>query len=208
MGSFYNCFNDNSNISVNRNINRIFKKNIMKFDKIPEIDGCFLITFKKFYDERGYFSVPFNRDEFNEGVGMEVNFIQDNLSYSSKNVIRGLHFQTGDYEQSKLVTCTYGHVLDVVVDIRKDSPTYGKHISVDLGECFNRLLFVPKGCAHGFSVMSDYALFQYKVDNVYNKESEGGIIFNDKTLNIDWYISDIDAIVSEKDRELPTFLSL
>jgi dTDP-4-dehydrorhamnose 3,5-epimerase len=179
----------------------------MKFIK-TEIDGCFLITYKTFHDERGYFGVPFNKDEFNKQLGYDVEFVQDNMSYSNKNVIRGLHFQTGEYEQSKLVTCTLGKVLDVVVDIRKDSYSYGKVIKIELGLGLERQLFIPRGCAHGFSVLSDNAIFQYKVDNVYNKESEGGIIYSDSTLNINWWVEKGKEIVSEKDHQLPTFISL
>lgn len=179
----------------------------MKFT-LTDIDGCFLITYKTFHDNRGYFSVPFNKDEFNEKVGYDVNFVQDNMSYSNKNVIRGLHFQRGEYEQAKLVTCTYGKVLDVVVDIRKDSHTYGNVVRVELGLGLERQLFVPRGCAHGFSVLSENALFQYKVDNYYNKESEGGIIYNDSILNINWGVLKGEEIVSEKDLILPTFISL
>ncbi len=179
----------------------------MKFTK-TDIDGCYLITYESFHDHRGYFSVPFNKDEFNQKLGYEVDFIQDNYSYSHKNVIRGLHFQTGEFEQAKLVTCTHGRVLDVVVDIRKNSHTYGKVVRMELGWTLNRFLFVPRGCAHGFSVLSDNAIFQYKVDNVYNKESEGGIIYNDNVLNINWYVDPGLELVSEKDKELPTFISL
>jgi dTDP-4-dehydrorhamnose 3,5-epimerase len=179
----------------------------MKFNK-TEIDGCYLITHKTIHDNRGYFSVPFNRDVFNQGIGQEVNFIQDNMSYSHKNVIRGLHFQIGDYEQAKLVTCTYGQVLDVIVDIRKESHTFGRVIRIELGQSLERQIFVPRGCAHGFSVLSDKALFQYKVDNVYNKESERGIRYDDPVLNINWCVDIGNAVVSDKDRILPSFLSL
>jgi dTDP-4-dehydrorhamnose 3,5-epimerase len=179
----------------------------MKFNK-TDIDGCYLITHKTFHDDRGYFSVPFNREIFNNNVGYEVNFVQDNMSFSHKNVIRGLHFQTGEYEQSKLVTCTFGRVLDVIVDIRKDSHTYGKVVKIELGLGLERQIFIPRGCAHGFSVLSDKALFQYKVDNEYNKESESGIVYNDSVLNINWGISKGEQIVSPKDMELPSFLSL
>lgn len=179
----------------------------MKFIK-TEIDGCYLITYKTFHDDRGYFSVPFNREEFNNNIGYEVEFIQDNMSYSKKNVIRGLHFQTGEYEQAKLVTCTHGRVLDVVVDIRKNSHTFGKVLRVELGLGLERHLFIPRGCAHGFSVLSDSAIFQYKVDNPYNKESESGIIYNDNVLNINWQTDPGKEIVSEKDKELKKFLSL
>lgn len=179
----------------------------MKFIK-TEIDGCYLITYKTFHDDRGYFSVPFNRDEFNNNLGYEVNFIQDNMSYSKKNVIRGLHFQTGEFEQAKLVTCTHGRVLDVVVDIRKNSHTFGKVVKLELGLGLERHLFIPRGCAHGFSTLSDSAIFQYKVDNPYNKESEDGIIYNDNVLNINWQVEPEKEIVSEKDKELRKFLSL
>jgi len=179
----------------------------MKFIK-TDIDGCYLITYKTFHDDRGYFSVPFNRDGLNDGVGYNVEFVQDNMSYSYKNVIRGLHFQTGEFEQTKLVTCTFGRVLDVVVDIRKNSHTYGNVVRIELGLGLERQLFVPRGCAHGFSVQSDKAIFQYKVDKIYNKESEGGIIYNDSVLNINWSILKGQEIVSDKDKELPTFISL
>ena len=179
----------------------------MKFNK-TDIEGCYVITYDTYVDERGYFAVPYNKDIFNQNVGYEVEFIQDNMSYSHLGTIRGLHFQTGEYEQSKLVTCTQGRVLDVVVDIRKDSPTYGNVVKVELGWSLNNQLFVPKGCAHGFSALSDNTIFQYKVDNPYNKESEGGIIYNDPTLDIDWRVSDYFKRISEKDLELPTFLSL
>ena len=173
-----------------------------------EIDGCYLVTYKTFHDNRGYFGVTFNHDEFNNQVGYDVNFVQDNMSYSYKNVIRGLHFQTGEYEQAKLVTCTFGRVLDVVVDIRKKSHTYGKVVKVELGLGLERHLYIPRGCAHGFSVLSDKAIFQYKVDNVYNKESEGGILYNDSVLNINWNVEKGKEIVSEKDLQLPSFISL
>jgi len=176
----------------------------MKFIN-TEIEGCYIIEYNTFEDDRGYFAVPFNKDIFNQNIGYDVNFVQDNMSHSHYCVIRGLHFQKGIHSQAKLVTCTQGVVLDVAVDIRKESPTYGNVVKVELGWNRNRLLFVPRGCAHGFSVISPMATFQYKVDNYYNKESEGGIIYNDPTLNIDWRIN--NPIVSEKDLELPTFLS-
>ena len=179
----------------------------MKFSK-TDIDGCYLITYDTYVDSRGYFSVPYNKDVFNSNVGYDVEFVQDNMSYSHLGTIRGLHYQSGVFAQAKLVSCIQGRVLDVVVDIRKDSPTYGNVVKVELGWSLNNQLFVPKGCAHGFSVLSTTAIFQYKVDNPYNKESEGGIIYNDPTLNIDWRVSDYFIRVSEKDLELPTFLSL
>ena len=177
----------------------------MKFIN-TEIEGCYIIEYNTFEDDRGYFAVPFNKDTFNQNIGYDVDFVQDNMSHSHSGVIRGLHFQKGIHSQAKLVTCTQGVVLDVAVDIRKESPTYGNVVKVELGWDKKRLLFVPRGCAHGFSVVSPMATFQYKVDNYYNKESEGGIIYNDPTLNIDWRIN--KPIVSEKDLELPTFLSL
>ena len=179
----------------------------MKF-KQTEIDGCYLITYDSYVDNRGYFSVPFNEKEYEDNIKEYKPFIQNNLSYSHLGVIRGLHFQTGDYEQAKLVTCWDGSVLDVVVDIRKNSETYGKVLTFELGKHYNRLVYVPRGCAHGFSVLSNNATFYYQVDNHYNKESEGGIIYNDTTLNIDWRIRNQSEIISEKDLELPTFLSL
>ena len=179
----------------------------MKFNK-TDIEGCYVITYDTYVDERGYFAVPYNKDIFNQNVGYEVEFIQDNMSYSHFGTIRGLHYQSGVFAQAKLVSCTQGRVLDVAVDIRKDSPTYGNVVKVELGWSLNNQLFVPKGCAHGFSVLSTTAIFQYKVDNPYNKESEGGIIYNDSTLNIDWKVSDYFKRISEKDLELPTFLSL
>jgi len=179
----------------------------MKFVK-TEINGCYLITFDLYHDERGHFSVPYNKKEFNEKLGYEVEFVQDNMSYSHLGTIRGLHFQTGEHEQAKLVTCTQGRVLDVIVDIRKDSETYGNVVKLELGWTLNRSIFVPRGCAHGFSCLSDTAIFQYKVDNEYNKESESGIVYNDETLNIDWGVTKWFERISSKDLELPTFLSL
>lgn len=172
------------------------------------IIGCYEIIYDTFIDSRGFFGITYNKDVFNKTVGYDVDFIQDNMSYSRKGTIRGLHFQKGDYAQAKLVTCAKGKVIDVAVDIRKDSPTYGNIVKVELAMGLNKHLFIPRGCAHGFSVLSEDAIFQYKVDNIYNKESEGGIVYNDPTLNIDWGVSGKDIIVSEKDSILPNFLSL
>lgn len=179
----------------------------MEFIK-TDIDGCYIIKYESFVDERGFFAVPYNKEVFNKNVGYDVEFVQDNMSYSHLGTIRGLHFQTGEYEQAKLITCTGGRVLDVIVDIRKDSPSYGKVVEIELVFTSNKQVFIPRGCAHGFSALSDNTIFQYKVDNPYNKESEGGIIYNDPTLNIDWRVSDYFKRISEKDLELPTFLSL
>jgi dTDP-4-dehydrorhamnose 3,5-epimerase len=179
----------------------------MKFNK-TDIEGCYIITYDTFVDNRGYFGVPYNKEIFNHNVGYDVEFVQDNMSYSHLGTIRGLHFQTGKYEQAKLVTCTSGRVLDVIVDIRKESSSYGKVVEIELGQTQNKQVFIPRGCAHGFSALSDNTIFQYKVDNPYNKESEGGIIYNDPTLNIDWRVSKYFERISEKDLVLPTFLSL
>lgn len=176
--------------------------------KITEtsIKDCYIIQWDKYNDRRGYFQVPFNLYEFIESTGVQFNIVQENESFSKKNVIRGLHFQKPPYEQAKLVRCTYGEVLDVIVDIRKDSPTYGNVVTVKLNGGSCKSVFVPRGCAHGFSTQTK-AIFQYKVDNVYNKESEGGIIYNDPDLNIDWNVSKKPK-VSGKDLELPFFKDL
>lgn len=169
------------------------------------LEGCVIIEPTVFDDPRGYFFESFNKKKFKEGTGIEVEFVQDNESYSSKGVLRGLHFQKGEYAQAKLVRVTEGLVLDVAVDIRPGSDTFGKHISVELSAENKRQLFVPRGFAHGFIVLSDKARFLYKCDNMYHKEAEGGIIFNDPYLNIDWQLEESLLIVSEKDIVLPTF---
>ena len=166
------------------------------------IQGCLIFKSNVFTDERGYFNVPFSVDIEDK---LQTRFIQDNQSYSTKNTVRGLHFQNNPYSQGKLVRCSYGWVRDVIVDLRETSPTYGQHITVDLKGGDGQSVFVPRGCGHGFSVLSDFALFDYKVDNPYSKESEGGIIWNDPTLNIDWGVNPSEAIVSNKDKELPLF---
>jgi dTDP-4-dehydrorhamnose 3,5-epimerase len=167
------------------------------------LQGCIVITPRIFNDDRGYFFESFNAQKFNEAVGYEVDFVQDNQSYSTKGVLRGLHLQKGDYAQSKLVRVTKGEVLDVVVDVRKSSPTFGQHFSVKLSEENNQQFFIPRGFAHGFIVLSDVAVFQYKCDNYYNKASEGGIHYADPDLNIDWGLPESELLVSEKDLELP-----
>ena len=172
--------------------------------KETKLSGCFIIEPAVFEDERGYFMESFNSLRFNAAIGAEINFLQDNQSFSSKGVIRALHYQTGEHAQSKLVRVLIGTVLDVAVDLRKDSPTYKEHVSVELSAENKKQLFIPRGFAHGFVVLSDTAEFFYKCDNYYNKESEGGIIFNDPTLNIDWKLSADQCKVSEKDLALPT----
>ena len=168
------------------------------------LEGCFVIQPKVIQDKRGYFLESFNQAVFKEGLKRDINFVQDNESYSSKGVLRGLHYQIGDYAQAKLVRVIKGKILDVVVDLRTDSPTFSKHMSIELSEDNKTQLFIPRGFAHGFLVLSDTAIFSYKCDNFYNKASEGGIIYNDKDLNIDWKLDEKEFVVSEKDLELPT----
>ena len=170
-----------------------------------QLQGCFIIEPKVFEDQRGYFCETFNQKRFNELLGTNINFVQDNESASTKGVLRGLHYQTGTFAQAKLVRVIKGRVLDVVVDIREDSETFGTSFSIQLSGSNKKQLFVPRGFAHGFIVLSDLAIFSYKCDNYYNKASEGGIIYNDKTLNIDWQLSEDQFVISEKDLELPTF---
>jgi len=173
--------------------------------KETKLNGCFILEPKVFKDSRGYFFESFNQNTFNKLIGQNINFIQDNESFSSKGVLRGLHYQIGEHAQTKLVRVIKGSVLDVAVDIRKDSPTFGQHVSIELSEENKKQFFIPRGFGHGFIVLSDTAIFSYKCDNFYNRESEGGIIYNDKTLNIDWKLDEKEFVVSEKDLQLPTF---
>lgn len=173
--------------------------------KETHLQGCFIIEPMVFEDQRGYFFETFNQHRFYELTGIQVNFVQDNESASTKGVLRGLHYQTGEHAQAKLVRAIEGVVLDIVVDLRKDSKTYGEQFSIELSASNKMQLFVPKGFAHGFIVLSDTAIFSYKCDNYYNKASEGGIIYNDKHLNIDWELPESQFIISDKDLELPTF---
>ena len=168
-----------------------------------KLQGCYIIEPKIIQDERGYFMESFNEKTFQKGVGQAVHFVQDNQSFSSKGVLRGLHYQTGEYAQAKLVRVLQGEVLDVAVDIRPDSPTFGQYEAVILSGENQKQFFVPRGFAHGFLVLSETAIFFYKCDNFYNKESEGGIIYNDETINIDWQFSLEDLIISEKDKVQP-----
>lgn len=169
------------------------------------IKGCFVISPKVFTDKRGYFFESFNLNKFKELTGVNINFIQDNQSQSSKGVLRGLHFQAGEFAQAKLVRVIKGSVLDVCVDLRKESPTFGKHFSIILDDKNNKQLFIPRGFAHGFLVLENETIFSYKCDNVYNKSSERGILFNDKRLNINWNFTDDKILLSDKDKQLPTF---
>ena len=162
------------------------------------IEGVVIIEPKVFKDARGYFFESFSQREFEEKV-RPINFVQDNESMSSYGVMRGLHFQRPPYTQSKLVRCVKGRVLDVAVDIRKGSPTYGQHVAVELSEDNHRQFFVPRGFAHGFAVLSETAVFQYKCDNFYAPEADGGISIKDELLGIDWQIPMDKAILSDKD---------
>jgi len=162
------------------------------------IEGVVIIEPRVFEDARGYFFESYSKREFDEKV-RPVNFVQDNESMSVRGVMRGLHFQRPPFSQSKLVRCVKGRVLDVAVDIRKGSPTYGQHVAVELSEENHRQFFVPRGFAHGFAVLSDVAVFQYKCDNYYHPEADGGISIADETLGIDWQTDPAHAILSEKD---------
>lgn len=168
-----------------------------------KLKGCFIIESAVFEDNRGYFFESFNQRNFNELAGSQTDFVQDNESFSSKGVLRGLHYQVGNYAQAKLVRVINGTVLDIAVDIRRESETFGEYAAVELTGENKKQLFVPRGFAHGFIVLSDTATFSYKCDNFYNKASEGGIIYNDSKLNIDWKLPDHELIVSEKDIVLP-----
>lgn len=167
------------------------------------LDGVMIIEPKVFADSRGYFFESYNKQRFNEATGLDIDFVQDNQSKSCYGVLRGLHFQKPPYAQSKLVRCVRGRVLDVAVDIRKSSPTFAKYVAVELTEDNHRQLFIPHGFAHGFAVLSDIAVFQYKCDNFYHKESEGAIAWNDPEINIDWTIPFEDVILSDKDKVNP-----
>ena len=163
-----------------------------------EIDGVWVIEPKRFGDARGYFSETFKRAEFESHVG-RVDFVQDNESFSCYGVLRGLHFQKGEFSQAKLVRVSRGKVLDVAVDLRGGSTTFGRHVAVELSQDNGRQLFIPRGFAHGFVVLSDEAQFQYKVDNVYAPQAEATLRFDDPALGIDWQIPKADMLLSEKD---------
>ena len=167
-----------------------------------KLKGCFVIEPRVFKDSRGYFFETFNQPKFEELTGQSGHFVQDNQSASTYGVIRGLHFQKGDHAQAKLVRVIEGRVLDVAVDIREGSETYGQWASVELSAENNLQFYVPRGFAHGFSVLSETAVFAYKCDNTYNKESEGGIAYNDPSLGIDWGIPEEARSLSEKDLAL------
>jgi dTDP-4-dehydrorhamnose 3,5-epimerase len=173
--------------------------------KETKLKGCFIIEPQIFVDKRGCFTESYNQKRFNETLGRDINFVQDNESKSSKGVLRGLHYQVGNYAQAKLVRVIKGSVLDVVVDLRASSSTFGEHFSIELTEKDKVQLFIPRGFAHGFLVLEDDTIFSYKCDNFYNKANEAGIIYNDKELSIDWGFSKQEIIISEKDSTLPNF---
>jgi len=168
------------------------------------ISDVIIIEPKVFGDSRGFFFESYNQRQFEQLTGSSPVFVQDNHSRSARGVLRGLHFQEGDYAQAKLVRVLHGEVLDVVVDLRPNSPTFGKHHKTILSEANKKQFFIPRGFAHGFVVLSESAVFAYKVDNVYSKAHEGGILYNDPALGIDWQINTSEILLSEKDAVLPT----
>jgi dTDP-4-dehydrorhamnose 3,5-epimerase len=170
-----------------------------------ELKGCYILEPQIFGDDRGYFMESFNQARFDEAVGARVNFVQDNQSFSTKGVLRGLHYQIGAHAQAKLVRVLNGKVLDIAVDLRKKSPTFGHYLAIELSAENKKQMYIPKGFAHGFVVLSEAADFFYKCDYYYNKESEGGIYYADPTLAIDWKLPQDQLIVSEKDLVLPSF---
>lgn len=178
-------------------------KKIMEFKK-TEIEGLYIIQPRIFEDERGYFYESFRKDQFREAIG-DFDFVQDNQSFSTKNILRGLHFQKNPFAQGKLVRVIQGSVLDVAVDIRANSKTYGKHVKVVLTAENHTQFWVPPGFAHGFLTLEDDTIFSYKCTNIYNKDSEGGLLYNDPELNIDWSIT--NPILSEKDKQFNSFSS-
>lgn len=175
----------------------------MKFIE-TKLKGCFILEPKVIQDERGYFMESFNQKTFQEGINQDVVFVQDNQSFSSKGVLRGLHYQCGEHAQAKLVRVLQGEVLDVAVDLRPNSETYGQYEAIKLSGENQKQFFIPRGFAHGFLVLSESATFFYKCDNFYNKEAEGGLLYNDESVAIDWKFSTDQLLISEKDKILPT----
>jgi dTDP-4-dehydrorhamnose 3,5-epimerase len=176
----------------------------MTIEETP-LKDCFIIHDKVHGDARGYFIETYNSRDFKAATGLEIDFVQDNQSRSSKGVLRGLHMQKGAAAQAKLVRVLEGAVLDVAVDLRKGSPSFGQHVTIELTADNHKQFYVPAGFAHGFVVLSEYATFFYKVDKFYEPGNEVGIIYNDKDLNIDWKLSDAEIILSEKDKRLGSF---
>jgi len=173
-----------------------------------KLKGCFIIEPTIFGDERGYFFESFNKEKFKKLTGKEIEFVQDNEAFSNRGVLRGLHFQKGEFAQAKLVRVVKGSVLDVVVDLRPGSKTYGETVSCILSRDNKKQLFAPRGFAHGYAVLEDNTVFVYKCDNYYQPASESGIIYNDATLNIDWMLSEDEIILSDKDKILQTLNEL
>lgn len=169
-----------------------------------KLKGCFIIHDTIFRDDRGYFFESFNAKKFNEATGTQTQFVQDNQSVSTRGVLRGLHLQKGDHAQAKLVRVLEGKVLDVAVDLRKFSSTFGQYVAIEISDTSNTQLFIPRGFGHGFAVISEKAVFLYKCDNYYNKASEAGVIYNDDELNIDWQLQKEEVLLSDKDAQLPT----
>jgi dTDP-4-dehydrorhamnose 3,5-epimerase len=178
----------------------------MNVIKTP-IEGLLIIEPRVFHDARGYFVETYNEQRYRE-AGVDAMFVQDNQSCSTYGVVRGLHFQKPPYTQAKLVSCTKGRVLDVAVDLRKESPTYGKWFSVELSEENHRQFYIPRGFAHGFSVLSEQAVFTYKCDNLYHPEAEGGLLLSDPDVAIDWQVPEDKRVISEKDTKHPLFKDL
>lgn len=172
-----------------------------------KLKGCFILEPKIIKDERGYFMESFNEKTFQEGIGQKVTFVQDNQSFSTRGVLRGLHYQCGEHAQAKLVRVLQGEVLDVAVDLRPESDTYGQYEAILLSGENQIQFFMPRGFAHGFLVLSETATFFYKCDNFYNAASEGGLKYNDETLNINWNFPTSELIISEKDQLLPNLLN-
>ncbi|RNC92274.1 MAG: dTDP-4-dehydrorhamnose 3,5-epimerase [Allomuricauda sp.] len=172
-----------------------------------ELQGCLLITNRIFKDERGNFRQTYSKKEFFSHTGLDIDFVQDNLSFSKKGVLRGLHFQTPPYEQAKLIQVIKGRVLDVIVDLRAESETFGKFICLTLDADDSKSVFIPKGMAHGFLTLSDEVCFHYKCDEFYRPDAESGIAYDDQDLNIDWGYRKEEIILSEKDKKLPSFKS-
>lgn len=178
----------------------------MNVIKTP-IEGLLIIEPRVFHDARGYFVETYNEQHYRE-AGVDAAFVQDNQSCSTYGVVRGLHFQKPPYTQAKLVSCTKGRVLDVAVDLRKESPTYGKWYAVELSEENHRQFYIPRGFAHGFSVLSEQAVFTYKCDNLYHPEAEGGLLLSDPDVAIEWQVPEEMRVISEKDTKHPLFKDL
>ena len=179
----------------------------MTFEKTP-LKDCFILTPDVYKDHRGLFLESYRKDKFNEATGLDLDFVQDNQSVSSKGVLRGLHFQSGEFAQAKLVRVIYGEVLDVVVDLRPESPTFKQTYEIILSDKNQHQLFIPQGFAHGFITLSETSVFSYKCDRFYYPGSESGVIYNDPDLAIDWGFPENELILSEKDTKLPSLKEL